>query len=296
MKKTQFFIFSLLATVLLISLVSAGWCRISDGETPENQPEDCSYNTENYLIKNIFDLSLTQYSSKNALERFKEKYKNIVDRIVFEYIQTPSQYYFGGDIEIYETNENAKNALKKHTQELDSGLGFNFTLKDRVVNNQIILEKTFSNAEISYYDWFWQSNEKIIAISLIVEGEMSDDRVQMAIKLVSAYLSKYPASIAKIPSQPSCGNGICEHGEEIILCTTSIDSSGRISDKCEQVCKQDCSTEVKELVKCIFQNSKSKQECYLAGSFTPADENMKFCRGIESCKMSVKDYPGEGLT
>ncbi|MBI1935507.1 hypothetical protein HYS31_03625 [Candidatus Woesearchaeota archaeon] len=94
-----------------------------------------------------------------------------------------------------------------------------------------------------------------------------------------------------------CGNGICEAGEEEYICSSTTcpvcdpklgEPCPACPQSCEMKCPQDCSTtEIKEQVKCVFQNSVSKQECY---------SEKGSCTGVGTCVVDVKGKKGEQVT
>ena len=61
--------------------------------------------------------------------------------------------------------------------------------------------------------------------------------------------------------------------------------------ECPMGCKEGAciKEEITEQIKCIFSGSDKDQQCYIAGSFTGADEGTKFCKGRESC---IINYTG----
>ncbi|MBS3078487.1 hypothetical protein J4218_00015 [Candidatus Pacearchaeota archaeon] len=56
---------------------------------------------------------------------------------------------------------------------------------------------------------------------------------------------------------------------------------------------------ISEKITCKFEDTKKEQQCYLAGSWTPADEGTKWCKadsGPGSCVISYSGYKGEKVT
>ena len=88
--------------------------------------------------------------------------------------------------------------------------------------------------------------------------------------------------------QPSCGNGKCEDGEADYCPPCTTDPVHPCKIKCTLgTCPRDCK-EVKEQVKCVFQNSKNEEKCY------SSKDNS--CSGVETCVTDVSGYYGEQIT
>jgi hypothetical protein len=82
----------------------------------------------------------------------------------------------------------------------------------------------------------------------------------------------YDANNCPISAAACCGNGACESPVE--------DSSN---------CAEDCaSTEIKDGVKCVFENSDNTEKCY-------SDDQRFSCSGIGTCVMEVSGKQGSQI-
>lgn len=130
--------------------------------------------------------------------------------------------------------------------------------------------------------------DECITSTLLSEASCEGDKQYVEFdRYVCPNSCKDGACIEALPANSTrCGNGICEQGEEAVLCVDY--ALPNIPGKCSMICPQDCSEKIAEEVKCLFKNSKTEQKCYT--------DNGKFsCSGKESCVINISGYKGEEI-